>query len=1002
MFKFPEPGFFLSLFLSLFFIPTVEFYAGLLYHSIGKMARQAITYILFWVLIFTFISPLWSLDPHKTVNQYILDSWGIENGLPSNSVITITQTKNGYLWIGTTKGLVRYDGTTFKKICFTGKEEIDSQDIRALYVDGDGVIWVGIATGLIRYDHEGRKVKYFTADDGITPDGVRSITRDSSNSLWIGFEANFASRFAKSIFTPFNNSHGLMGKKVNAIFENRAGQLLFLTRHNGIFRYENESFLTYPLPGLFETALVNFMEDRSGALWIQSLTGLYRADIQNGKINGKQVFTDEKIWVTAFTIDSHENIWVGMTNGLKRLKINQEGKEGNYYIHQTLLDNLSINCLFEDREKNLWIGMDNSGLRRLKDGKFSPYVPFEPLERETPVSLFRDRNGDTWIGTLSGTLFHCRNNRILNRSEIPALPGTSITAITGDDQGNLWLGTTSKGVYRYGKTGFERFTTKDGLADNVADNAVSKGVYRYGKTSFKRFTTKDGLADNAVTSIYNDGSGRLWFSTYGGVSVRDPKTGQIRPIKTGMTGSVVNNVIQSQSGAIWIATKQGIVVKKRVKKGTGEKEGEKEGNEFYLNGIPIGCIYEDPNSTNENGLFWITTAGHGLKRLTLPGGNITTYTTAHGMTTNFIYQLLEDSRGNFWCTSNNGVLRVSKDELNRMAEGNQEEINCISFGFSDGLKSLEFDNQYSTHSVLDNGGEFWFITREGISIVKPGRIELNQTPPPVVIEEVRVNLKPHLFSRHERPVSFRGVSHLSFHFTAPTFLSPSKTKFRYRLPGINRDWIYLLPGQERAAYFKDPPPGEYTFEVSACNAGGKWKHLSGDSFKFTIVPLFYQTSWFKPAIIIFFLGLSAALIILARKRKTGKENNSRYKSSSLSPEFADECLTKLKYLMEVEKIYYDADLSLQGLAEKLSTQPWVLSQLLNEKLNRNFSEYINRYRVEEAKRILLTPGGSKRKIYAIATSSGFNTMAAFYKAFKKYTGMTPTEFKKKSRKDGNR
>lgn len=922
------------------------------------MARQIYIYILLSVLLFSLHIPLWCLEPDKTISQYILDTWTTENGLPSDSVITITQTKNGYLWIGTTKGLVRYDGIDFKKILFTGDEAIDSQDIFALFADRNGIIWAGTAVGLIRYDYNRHQVKFFKAEDGISPGGVRCITRDSKNNVWIGFEVEYANRLAGGTFFRFNDSHGLSGKKVNSIYENHQGQLLFLTRSHGIFRYENNTFKPYEIPGLIPSSLINMREDRHSRLWIQGLNGLFQTKIMNrNAAQGKYIFTCEEPQLTSFTIDSHDNIWIGMQSGLKRMIMNSDGSIRT----DSFLEDQRIYCLFEDREKNLWIGLDNGGLWRLRDGAFSPYVPFEALTKETPVSLYRDRNGDTWIGALSGRLFRCRADQILETIDVPAPPGASITAITADSEGNLWLGTTNSGVLK-----------------------------REGKM-FTRYTIKEGLKDNSVTSIYRDHSGRLWFSTYGGVSVRDSQNSPIRPLHLDLPGKVVNNVIQDRSGAIWIATKQGIAQLNQK-----EKVIKK-----YLVGIPVCCIYETSSSKADNRLLWITTVGHGLKRLSLPDGNIVTFSTTSGMTTNYMYQMLADSHGNFWLTSKSGVLRVSKNELNAAAENSVDEINCVDFGLHDGLKSLEFDNPFSVHSVLDNNGEFWFITGKGISIVSPGRTELNQIPPPVVIEEIRVNLQPYQFSHDNGLISLKGVAHLSFHFTAPTFIAPDKTKFRYRLSGINRDWVYLLPGQERAAHFKDLSPGKFTFEVSACNSEGEWRQLSGDSIDIRILPLYYQTLWFKLIMVLLFAALAAVLLWLSKKKKKTPEKQTKYKSSSLTPEFADECLTKLRYLMEVEKIFCDADLSLQMLADKISTQPWVLSQLLNEKIERNFADYINRYRVDEAKRVLLSPAGSRRKIYAIATSSGFNTMAAFYKAFKKYTGMTPTQFKKKSKKDPN-
>ncbi len=352
--------------------------------------------------------------------------------------------------------------------------------------------------------------------------------------------------------------------------------------------------------------------------------------------------------------------------------------------------------------------------------------------------------------------------------------------------------------------------------------------------------------------------------------------------------------------------------------------------------------------------------------------------------------------------SDSGILRVSKKELNRFADAGEEgadKINCTSFGISDGMKSLEPNNEFSRHSALKNrNGEFWFITKKGVTIVNPGKIRVNKVPPPVVIEAV-------VFDKQSIPLhrnadtdayTFRGITDFHFHFTAPTFLSPEKIIFNYRLERFDREWVFLSPGKERAAHYNDLEPGTYTFRVIASNSEGVWNR-TGVSFTFTLKPLFYQTFLFRIGILFLLAALVAAVFYIYKKRPFEKKE--KYKGSPLTPQYAEECIKKLRYMMDVEKVYCHADVSLQSLAEKLSLSPHLLSQVLNEQLNRNFWDYINSYRIEEAKRILQSPGGAQRKIVAVAFDVGFNTTVAFYNAFKKYTNMTPSQFKKEIQRE---
>jgi AraC-like DNA-binding protein len=312
------------------------------------------------------------------------------------------------------------------------------------------------------------------------------------------------------------------------------------------------------------------------------------------------------------------------------------------------------------------------------------------------------------------------------------------------------------------------------------------------------------------------------------------------------------------------------------------------------------------------------------------------------------------------------------------------------------MKSLEFNNVFSRNSILKaRNGEFWFLTKKGISIVNPVKIQINKIPPPVVIEAVFFNQQsiPRHHVTDADPVIGKGIKNVSFHFTAPTFLSPGKIWFKYQLQGFDSGWIFLPPGNERVARYINLAPGTYTFRVTACNAEGVWNQ-TGNSLTFTLKPHFSQTLLFKIAVLLLLLILLAAAFYIYKKHPFKKK--AKYKGSPLHPRFAEECIRKLKHLMENEKVYFDVDISLQSLAEKLSIPPHLLSQVLNERLNQNFAEFINSYRIEEAKRILKNPKEAQQKIDALAFEVGFNSTVAFYRAFKKNTNVTPTQYRKEA------
>jgi ligand-binding sensor domain-containing protein/AraC-like DNA-binding protein len=926
------------------------------------------------IIIALFLSSLLlsGLDPDKPVDQYLVDKWDISAGIPSNSIRSITQTPDGYLWIATKKGLVRFDGMKFAPIPLA--EDSDTDPMKSampdtLFLDRDGILWIGSALGLTSYRHQTGRFHTFTSVDGITRDRIRRIKDDMRGNLWISFYSGYVNRFFNGEFTAFNASHGLEGKKINDIVEDAKGNLLFGSRESGkgVFIYRDGKFFKYPIARLDDVAIISMYGDRKGDLWIGSNNGLFQV---SGKRTEEYTTSDglSDNFITKIIEDSDQNLWVGTKKGLYRIK---RKPDGTIRFEPLLkLTHFIISCVFEDREKSLWIGTYDSGIRRLKEGKFLSYGPLEDPGAEFLFSLFQDGGGDIWIGAYGGKLFRCQNNDLIETIEPPELSSTGIISIAEDAQGNLWLGTNGK------------------------------GAFQKKNNTFVHWTTRDGLADNTVTSISRDSQGNLWLSTFDGVS-KIPESGYINKgnitIKSltsrqGLMGKRVHNVYEDKNNNIWIAADNGITVLKNGEIG-------RENIKYYLPGVPVTCIYEDVsapgNGSKRKQMYWLATHGAGLKRLTLKDDKVISYNTGHGMASDFIYQFFEDQQGNFWLMSSSGILRVSKNELNRFAAGSLDIINCTALGTSEGLKSLELDNEFSRNSALKTrNGEFWFITKKGISIVNPATVHINKIPPQVIIEAVFFNRQS--IPLHREIKAFKGIADFRFQFTATTFLSPEKIKFKYRLEGFDRRWVYLPPGKERVAQYRDLEPGTYTFNVIACNSDGIWTR-TGDSLTFILKPLFYQTLFFKTVIFVMFILIVAAAFYIYKKRPFARKTTYKSRVTPPEPQYVDRCTKKLTYLMEVDNLYRHTDLSLRSLAEKMSISTHLLSQILNEELNQNFADFINSYRIKEAQKILESPRGAQKKMAVVAFEVGFNTVVAFYNAFKKYTNMTPVQYRNKAK-----
>lgn len=938
------------------------------------MYRQGVKkrFSAFLIFVFLLVLQLWPVAPNTSIENYLIDKWDIIDGVPPE-IISITQTPDGYLYIATNKELFRFDGIRFEIVPFYEDIKIipkKSVYPNALFLDKSKILWIASAYGLTSYDYRTGKFKTLTTEDGLPSDKIRKVQEDMSGNLWIGFFVSFAARYSNGKVTTFGPSSGLEGKKINAIIEDRYGHLILGTREDGLFIYKDGQFSHYIIEGLNYSELNAIREDSLGALWIGTKSGLSR--FMDGKL---QEYTshDGLSGNAIFYIfeDSDQNLWVGSSNGLNRVKVLENGS-----IHvEHLLPGETILYIFEDSEKNLWIGTAQHGLKRLKDRKFFSVPFFSSQIGEEFTSLYEDANGDIYAGSVSGKIF--RYNPLKGQTAIihpMEMKNASIISFARDSENSLWIGT------------------------------IGNGVFKLKNKTWTSYTTGNGLADNTVTSIFNDSKGSLWFSTLDGVSVLKKGENVIQTFgtKEGLPGKCVSSVIEDKSKNIWIATDKGIIV---LKDGMLDKSQAI----YYLKGTVVSCIYEDSDSS---GVFWISTNGDGLKRLDKTSGRILSFNTSLGMATDFLYRFYEDHQGYFWIASNNGVLRLDKNPLNQMAYRGLQWINCISYDVSDGLKDIEFNNYNSSNSAIEmSNGEFWFVTKKGISTMNPGNILINKIPPQVIIEKVNVGNKsfsPIALMKH---LESKGNNEIGFRFSAPTFLSPSKVKYKYFLKGYEADWKFLPQGSDRFISYKNLNPGEYTFKVTACNSDGIWNR-EGDSVVLVVEPFFYQTLLFKIFILFVIFSVTASLVYFhfrrreIRKARESIEKKEEEKLDEIPenkriplPEDVVESLTrKLKQVMETEKNYRDQEISLKSVADQIGTTPHVLSQLLNENLNRNFADFINSYRIEEIKAILDEPEGQKKKNWILAHDAGFNNMTVFYKAFKKYTGMTTNDYRKKIKK----
>lgn len=557
-----------------------------------------------------------------------------------------------------------------------------------------------------------------------------------------------------------------------------------------------------------------------------------------------------------------------------------------------------------------------------------------------------------------------------------------IVTIARTPDGYLWLA-TDNGLMRFDGIRFWDipFVTSGGTTrpntlftdrEGVLWIGSSAGLtqYRSETGQFKTFGRSSGFADDRVRRIREDVKGNLWIGHWVKYISLFDKTGSQRFTgfneSHGLEGKKINAILEDKMGRLLVGTREKGVYLFRD-------------NRFHKHKI-AGLTADDVVlvlTEDRKGRLWVGT-GRGVLSVETDGLKTRWFTTAHGLSHNWVVDILEDSDGNLWIATMSG--------LNRLREGGRDQPGTYSI-------ESRLEKQIITCLMEDNEKSLWICTDDsGLKRLRNEKNRINKIPPPVVIEAVfmgEYNITGYLRQGVE-------VEELSgswqFHFTAPSFVSPEKIEFKYILDGHDSDWTTIGPGEPRIARYRDLSPGAYTFRVMACNSDGVW-NKEGAVLAFSFKRCFQRTGLYKVLLAILVLMAISALVVWARWRSS-RAARDKYMDPPLDSAMVDVCIKKLTYLMDIKHIYRDETLSLQSLAGKLDILPRNLSRILNEKLNKNFADYINTYRIEEVTKRLADPANGHCKIISIAFSAGFNSKAAFNNAFKKHTGMTPSEYRK--------
>jgi PAS domain S-box-containing protein len=742
------------------------------------------------------------LDPSKSITQYVHDIWTTENGLPQNSVLALAQTPDGYLWLGTEEGLVRFDGMRFVTFNKGNTPGFQSNEVDALLVDHRGDLWIGTHGG-----------------------GLTSLVR--------------------GVFKTFSKKDGLSNDFVRALYEDERGDLWIATDGGGLNRLRSGRFQTYSRKdGLADDVVFSLCGDRHGGIWAGTHAGL--SHWTNGRfvnMTTKDGLPSDD--VRSVYVDKKGDLWAG-TGGAGLARITS-GRVVKYATRNGLSSN-SVWSLFEDASGTLWIGTMGGGLSRFHEDEFSRYTSREGFSGDDVCAILQDREGSLWIGSSGGGLNRLSDASFATYGKQEGLSSDIILAVYEDHEGALWVGTSDAGVNRLQNGQITNFSVHDGLPDNqvfsIAEDghgdhwfATRRGLSRLSNGKFTVYKAESGLPNDVALCTYSDSKGELWVGTREGLSHFDGRRFTTYSTKDGRSLGVLA-IYEDRHHTLWVGTGAGLM--------------------HFVNGRFHTYTTSDGISNNIvrtiwgdlDGTLWVGTDGGGLNRF--KNGVFTAFSTRDGLFDDTVWQILDDNHGNLWMSCNRGIFEVSKSQLNAFAAGSVRQISSRYFGVADGLRSKECNGGFQPAGYRLKDGMLAFPTMKGIAFVNPTRLVTNQIEPHVLVERTLVdNRRVEEGSLSSLPP---GKGQLEFQYTATSFIEPQKIRFKYILQGFDKEWTEA--GSRRTAYYTNIPPGSYRFLVVARNSDGVWSHTP-DSILFTLRPHFYQTWPFGAMVVISVLGFFA-------------------------------------------------------------------------------------------------------------------------------------------------
>jgi signal transduction histidine kinase/ligand-binding sensor domain-containing protein/transcriptional regulator with XRE-family HTH domain len=758
-----------------------------------------------------------ALNPTLDISQYGHTVWTLRDGLFKGRIEAMAQTTDGYLWLGTEFGLLRFDGARFVPWKFPAGQHISDNFVAGLLAARDGSLWIGTRKGLAHWK-DGQLTDY----PELAGHPIYELIEDHAGTVWTGTVSQDA------------------GKQLCAIQSRR------------VQCYGNDGRLGKRVLSIYEDAKAN--------LWVVAETGLWRWRPGPPKLYADRDLQGQMLAVSG---KAGGTPWVATDRVLKQLV----PRNRNAHPLPAIRLQFRPKSLLLDRDGGVWVGTLDQGLVHMRQGRVDRFTRIDGLSSNTVSNMIEDREGNIWVATVSG-LDRFRDLVVATVSARQGLSNDYVHSVLAAHDGGVWIATLD---------GLNRWKDE---AITIYRRRRARAARREAGVPVVREVTDDGLPSNDVQALFEDSRGRIWVSARDGIAYFEKgrfvrvKTGTndsalsitgsssedlwISTVNGGLVhllqGRVAETIpwrklgahepafvlFDSERGGLWLGfTKGGVsyFAEGEVRQSYGPASGLGEGR---ISGLQL----------DRDGTFWASTEG-GLSRVKY--GRVAALNDKNGLPCSTVHWSIEDDSHSLWLHTSCGLVRIARSELVAWTTDLDNDPNRVVhvtvFDNSDGVPSYVRGTGFAPLVSKATDGKVWFATVDGAAVIDPRRISLNTLPPPVHIEQVTADGKTYDVSSELRLPPL--VRDLQLDFTALSLVAPEKVRFQYMLEGRDHDW--RDSGTRRQAYYAGLPPGHYRFLVKACNNDGVWNE-TGASFDFSIAAAYFQTNWFRLACVCSFLA----------------------------------------------------------------------------------------------------------------------------------------------------